>query len=62
MNGICMTDAVKLFGVTSKMLRYCERVGLLESRRAETEIAIILIITKKFRITIFFSCSSVYYK
>ena len=34
MNGLCITDAVKQFGITSKTLRYYERVGLLESKRA----------------------------
>jgi len=35
LNGLCITDAVKQFGMTSKTLRYYERVGLLESKRAE---------------------------
>lgn len=35
MNGLCITDAVKQFGITSKTLRYYERVGLLESKRAD---------------------------
>ena len=34
MKGLCINDAVKQFGVTSKTLRYYERVGLLESKRA----------------------------
>ena len=32
--GLCITDAVKQFGVTSKTLRYYERVGLLEAKRS----------------------------
>lgn len=35
MNGLCITDAVKQFGVSSKTLRYYERVGLLEAKRAD---------------------------
>ncbi len=35
LNGLCITDAVKQFGVTSKTLRYYERVGLLEAKRAD---------------------------
>ena len=35
MDGLCITDAVKQFGVTSKTLRYYERVGLLEAKRAD---------------------------
>ena len=35
MNGLCITDAVKQFGVTSKTLRYYERIGLLEAKRAD---------------------------
>ena len=34
LDGLCITDAVKLFGVSSKTLRYYERVGLLEAKRA----------------------------
>ena len=34
MEGLCITDAVKQFGVTSKTLRYYERVGLLEAKRS----------------------------
>jgi len=33
MTNLCITDAVKQFGVTSKTLRYYERVGLLEAKR-----------------------------
>ena len=36
LNGLCITDAVKLFGVTSKTLRYYERVGLLQPKRDDT--------------------------
>lgn len=35
MNGLCITNAVKQFGITSKTLRYYERVGLLETKRAD---------------------------
>ena len=35
MDGLCITDAVKQFGMTSKTLRYYERVGLLEAKRAD---------------------------
>ncbi|MDF2859257.1 MAG: putative transcriptional regulator [Neobacillus sp.] len=35
MNGLCITDAVRQFGVTSKTLRYYERVGLLDAKRAD---------------------------
>ncbi|MDR1117188.1 MAG: MerR family transcriptional regulator [Oscillospiraceae bacterium] len=35
LNGLCITDAVKQFGVTSKTLRYYEHVGLLEAKRAD---------------------------
>lgn len=35
MNGLCITDAVRKFGITSKTLRYYERVGLLEAKRTE---------------------------
>ena len=34
MNGLCITDAAKQFGVTSKTLRYYERVGLLDAKRS----------------------------
>ena len=34
MNGLCITDAAKQFGVTSKTLRYYEKVGLLVSKRS----------------------------
>lgn len=36
MNGLCITDAVKQFNITSKTLRYYERVGLLEAKRADS--------------------------
>ncbi len=36
LNGLCITDAVKVFGVTSKTLRYYERVGLLEAKRDDS--------------------------
>ena len=36
MNELCITDAVKLFGITSKTLRYYERVGLLAAKRADS--------------------------
>jgi len=35
LNGLCITDAEKWFGVTSKTLCYYERVGLLEAIRAD---------------------------
>ena len=35
MDGLCITDAAKQFGVTSKTLRYYERIGLLEAKRAD---------------------------
>ena len=35
MGGLCITDAARQFGVTSKTLRYYERVGLLEAKRAD---------------------------
>jgi len=35
LDGLCITDAVKQFGITSKTLRYYERVGLLEAKRAD---------------------------
>ena len=35
MEGLCIIDAVKRFGVTSKTLRYYERVGLLEAKRSD---------------------------
>ena len=33
MNGLSITNAVKQFGITSKTLRYYERVGLLQAKR-----------------------------
>ena len=33
---ICITDVVKKFGLTSKTLRYYERVGLLDAQRAKS--------------------------
>ena len=35
MNGLCITDAAKQFGVTSKTLRYYEHIGLLEAKRTD---------------------------
>ncbi len=35
MGELCITEAVKQFGVTPKTLRYYERVGLLEAKRAD---------------------------
>ena len=35
MDKLCITDAAKQFGITSKTLRYYERVGLLEAKRAD---------------------------
>ena len=35
MDRLCITDAVKQFGVTSKTLRYYERAGLLEAKRSD---------------------------
>lgn len=35
MNELWITEAVKQFGITSKTLRYYERVGLLEAKRSE---------------------------
>jgi len=35
LDGLCITDAAKQFGMTSKTLRYYERVGLLEAKRAD---------------------------
>ena len=35
MTYLCITDAVKQFGVTSKTLRYYERVGLLDAKRVD---------------------------
>ena len=35
MNGLCITNAARQFGITSKTLRYYERIGLLKSNRIE---------------------------
>ena len=35
MNELCITDAVKQFGISSKTLRYYESVGLIASKRGE---------------------------